>query len=195
MIYLYLGSLVLGGVLLGSSLVLGGHGDAAAAEAGGGLEHDPGHPDLAGPGAADFLVGAFTSLRFWTFFTAFFGLTGLVLGGLGLLGSQVLVALLAVVMGLGSGLGAVYTLRKLDSVEESSSLGDVGEYVGKTGRVLVAISPGQTGKVRLQVRGSTVDVLAKTDDASIAVGDEAIVLELEGTTVRVAPYDAGTTQA
>jgi membrane protein implicated in regulation of membrane protease activity len=44
--------------------------------------------------------------------------------------------------------------------------------------------------VRLSLRGATVDVLATTDDAQpLATGDEVLVVDMEGTTARVARLD------
>jgi hypothetical protein len=88
LIYLYLFGLIVGGVLLGSSLLLGGHGEAEVdaeldAEVGGDAEV---HVDDHGSGievGADLVLWRFRSLRFWTFFLAFFGLSGTLLGGWG----------------------------------------------------------------------------------------------------------------
>src|SRR5690606_15637009 len=109
LIYLYLFGLIVGGVLLGSSLLLGGDdGDAdgdAHAEAGDHGGHGHGG-DLQLDGAAsDFLLWRFRSLRFWTFFLAFFGLTGLALEGFGLLESSWLTLAASLGMGIFAGLG------------------------------------------------------------------------------------------
>ena len=89
LVYVYLFSFALGGILLLASILLGdkdtGQADVdadadASADAGAphqGLDHGvPGsHGGLAG------VFTAFLSMRFWMFFVAFFGLTGLVLDG------------------------------------------------------------------------------------------------------------------
>src|SRR5436190_17778919 len=85
MLVVYLITLIVGGALLALSLVLGGHGDADAhggdADAHGGDAH-AGSADGDHGSALDAFTGWFpiTSLRFWTFFSAFFGLTGTILG-------------------------------------------------------------------------------------------------------------------
>jgi membrane protein implicated in regulation of membrane protease activity len=184
LIYLYMFALVLGGVLLASSLILGGHGDAHGGEV---HAADGGHDAEGGP--ESFLV-AFLSMRFWTFFLAFFGLTGVVLDGLGLVSSSIIAGILSFAMGGGAGYTAVWALKRLRSDEANSAAG-AKDYVGKSGRVLVAFGPGETGKVRLEVRGSTVDLLAVTeDDTSFTSKDEVIVVEMDGTRAKVAKLTA-----
>lgn len=178
MIYLYLFALVLGGVLLGASMLLGGHGDTHAIEA------HPDGPD-ANAGVESFLV-AFLSMRFWTFFLAFFGLTGVVLDGFGLVSSAWISAVLSVTMGLFSGGAAAWVMRRVRG-DESNSAATSKDFVGKTGRVLVGFGPEQTGKVRLEVRGSTIDLLAVSiEDATFETKEEVIVIEMDGTRVKVA---------
>ena len=178
MIYLYLFALVLGGVLLGASMLLGGHGDGHAPEA-----HADG-PD-ANAGVESFLV-AFLSMRFWTFFLAFFGLTGVVLDGFGLVSSTWIAATLSVGMGLFAGGAAAWIMRRVRG-DESNSAATSKDFVGKTGRVLVPVGPEQVGKVRLEIRGSTVDILAVSiEEATFDPKDEIIVIEVDGTRVKVA---------
>src|SRR5262249_37411889 len=103
------------------------------------------------------------SMRFWTFFLAFFGLTGAVLAGLGLWSSPLFIAAAAVGMGLLSGLGVSYAFGRLRRETISSSLQEQ-DYIGATGRVLLPIARGQQGKVRLEIRGRTLDLIAETED-------------------------------
>lgn len=175
MIYAFAFALVLGGVLLGASLLVGdGHSDIG------------GHGDLHIAGdSVDAIVGTLRSLRFWTFFLAFFGLTGVALKTLGIVESDILSGLLAAGMGAVVGYGAVWAFRVLDR-RESNSVASADDFVGKSGRVLVAVSPGVLGKLRVQAKGSTVDLLAKSDDESFAVEDEATVIEMDDTIARIA---------
>lgn len=182
MLYVFVGALVLGGILLGASILVGdGHGDVDD------LTDLHVHVDAEG---IDVIVGAFRSIRFWTFFATFFGLTGVALLGLHVLESTVVSTLLAVVMGSFAGFGAVLAFRTIDRKESNSMAGE-GDFVGKTGRLLVAVAPGGLGKIRVQVKGATVDLLAKSDDETIDVGSEAIIIEMDGTIARVATVDSG----
>lgn len=185
MTYLYIATLVLGGVLLASSMLLGDH-DADGLDDGA-----DSHADAAGDGLSALLFG-FRSFRFWIFFSAFFGLTGLVFSGLGLVRSAVLVALISAGMGLVIGFAATWVLRRI-ALEETGKVPTANDYVGKSGRVLVAIAQGTTGKVRLAIGGTSVDVLAipALDDESFAIDDEAVVIEMEGTTAKVARLQTG----
>lgn len=184
LIYLYVFSLVLGGVLLGASMLLGGgEGQAADGQGTEGAAIADGHD---APGGFESFMVAFLSMRFWTFFLAFFGLTGVVLDGLGLVSSSFIAALLSLAMGLGTGLGALWVMRRVRA-DESNSAATAADYVGKTGRVLVGFGPGQAGKVRVDVRGSTMDLLAvPIDGATFELKEEVIVVEMEGTRAKVA---------
>ncbi len=185
LIYLYLFALVLGGVLLGASMLLGGeHG------------HDHGHDvdhGHAGEGGAD-TPGAFSALRstrFWTFFLAFLGLTGVAFRGLGLVSNEYIGLGIALVIGLLTGGVANSVFRKLSKTEASSHASS-SDYVGKSARVLVRVDPwaeqsGSVGKVRVRLKGSTVDLLAVTDEAQpFEPKDEAIIVEMDGTRARIA---------
>lgn len=184
MIYLYIATLVVGGVLLASSMLLGDH------DTDGGMDDGfEAHADGAGDGLSALLVG-FRSFRFWIFFSAFFGLTGLVITGFGLLGSKILIAVLAVGMGLFAGTFATWVLRRL-SLEETGKVPTTSDYVGKTARVLVPIEKGAMGKVRLALGGTSVDMVATADDEALAVGDSAVIIEIEGTTAKVTRFKTG----
>jgi membrane protein implicated in regulation of membrane protease activity len=191
-VYLYLFSFALGGILLLASILLGdkdggGHDGDADAEAGSsgptqGIDHGvaDSHGSVAG------LFTAFLSLRFWMFFLAFFGLTGLILDGLDLMQSSPTALVLSIAMGLLTGQVTVAVFRSLSGSETSTSAG-APDYVGKSGRVLVSFGPGSLGKLRLTLKGTTVDVLATSDDERpFTSGDEAMVIQMNDTTAMVA---------
>ncbi len=181
MIHLYLLSLVVGGGLLGVSVVLGGH-DAGHDGPSGALE-PAGHE---GPlGGAESYLYWLVSVRFWTFFVAFFGLTGLVFDGLGLVSSQLATVVIATATGTIAGGGAMFVLRRLTK-DESSSAASTSDYIGRTGRVLVGFAAGGVGKVRLEVKGSSIDLLAMPeDDRTYSPNDEVIVVEMSGLHAKV----------
>ena len=195
LVYVYLFAFALGGLLLLASIFLGdkdgGH-DAdhdAEAEAGPGNPSNPG--SLAHDGAGDHggfagLFSAFLSVRFWMFFLAFFGLTGLVLDGLDIVASSTVSLVLAIGMGILTGEVTVYVFRRR-AHSETSTAASAHDYVGKSGRVLVGFGGGTLGKLRLTLKGTTVDVLATSDeDRPFAVGEEALVIQMNDTTAVVA---------
>jgi hypothetical protein len=128
------------------------------------------------------------SVRFWTFFLAFFGLTGVLLDGLGIVDSGFLTAVFALGMGSIAGTGATWLIRFL-SVDQTGAAPESQDYIGKSVRVIVPVSSVGTGRVRLQLKGSTVDVLATTDEEPFGSNDEAIIIEMDGTKARIARVD------
>ncbi len=198
-VYLYLFSFALGGLLLLASILLGdkdgGHdsGDVDTdtdGDHGGHQASDHGVP--ATPGSFAGMFTAFLSLRFWMFFLAFFGLTGLVLDGLDIIPNSGVALAISLAMGLATGQVTAAVFRHLSS-SETSTAASVSDYVGKSGRVLIAFAPGSLGKLRITLKGTTVDVLATTDDERpFAVGDDALVIQMNDTTALVSRVSGST---
>jgi membrane protein implicated in regulation of membrane protease activity len=191
-VYLYLFSFALGGILLLASIFLGdkdggaGDSDTGDADADAGPSQGIDHGVLDSHGSVAGLFTAFLSLRFWMFFLAFFGLTGLTLDGLDLIESSPVALVISLAMGLVTGQVTVAVFRSL-SASETSTAASAHDYVGKSGRVLVSFGPGSLGKLRLTLKGTTVDVLATSDDERpFASGDEAMVIQMNDTTAMVA---------
>ena len=107
LIQLYIFSLVLSAILLVASLLVGdSSSDVAAdheADLGSTRPSDIGQLDGVQPSPRRFLLGTVKSIRFWTFFVAFFGMTGLVLDGLDIMTPDVA---LLVAIGIGAIVGA-----------------------------------------------------------------------------------------
>lgn len=123
------------------------------------------------------------SLRFWTFFLAFFGLTGLVLDGLNLLPMlPALVAALA--LGASSGTGMSYAIHKLKQQQVGVVSGPT-DFIGREATVLLRVGPGHMGKVRLAMQRGAIELLAEGDE-EIRRGETVLVYEMEGTVARVA---------
>ena len=168
---IYLISLIVGGGFLAVSMVAG---------------HDhAGHPMHAlhsagdDPGALDVALGwlPVTSLRFWVFFVAFFGLTGTVLAGWQLLGAG---ATAAVATGVGyvSGLGVNRAIRQLAAPGGGRLLGQA-DLAGAEAEVLLAVAPGHPGKVRVSLGGRSTDLLAETEDQGrFAPGQRVMILSM-----------------
>lgn len=173
---LYLFALVASlGLFLLQAVMGGGHGDAD----GDGVADTHQHGATAGHGALTVLF----STRFWTFFALGFGLAGSLLHYLDL-AVPLTAGLVAAGAGLGSGLLAALTFRAVKRAEVSSTTG-VSEAVGRTGRVLVALAPGKTGQIRVELKGQSVDLLATTDEEELARGEAILIEEIEGHVARV----------
>lgn len=195
---LYVFSFAVGAVLLVASLLAGlgedphdagsdallGHG---APDAGGenALLNDAVGEDASAAGDSAGVASIFLSLRFWTFFTTFFGLTGALMHGLRLLPIPWWPFAVAVLGGAVSGGAALQALRFVGQ-QDVGRVPDVDDFVGKSARVLVAFGGGGVGKVRLQLRGTTVDMLATGDDPRpFVVGQQVLVIGLQDAVVTV----------
>jgi membrane protein implicated in regulation of membrane protease activity len=176
MLMVYLIALIVGGVLLALTLVLGG---AVDHHAGGDLDHHAGGGDSDHAGSLDAVFGwlPVTSLRFWTFFAAFFGAVGTVLSAWSLAGPAP-AAVLAVAAGYLSGLIMDRSMRYLRRADSNSSLGG-GDVVGAGAEVLLPVAAGAAGKVRVRLKGRAVDLLAVTEDEeALAAGQHVMVLSM-----------------
>jgi membrane protein implicated in regulation of membrane protease activity len=137
-----------------------------------------------GAGGADAAWLPLSSVRFWTFGSCFFGMTGSLLTWLGAAGPAVTLAL-SVAMGAGCGSAASWAIRKLRQSEVSGHVGH-DDYVGAIGTVVVPIAPGRTGKVRCTLKGLTEDLLARTDEkGDLAEGTKVLVVGFEDREARV----------
>jgi membrane protein implicated in regulation of membrane protease activity len=170
MLSIYVGSLLFGGVLLGAS-IMGGHADGHVDPAAAGGADGAGHEH-------DYSRLPFLSLRFWAFAAAFFGLSGAALTVFGALGA--LTPLVAGGVGLGCGYVSARVLSGL-SRNSVGLLGDANAHLGREGRVLLPLGRGQRGKIRLQIGGTSTDLVAETDsEATLAPGDTALIVGMRG---------------
>lgn len=176
MLQIFLIALIVGAGLLLFSLFASGHG--------GGKPEIDGHADLHADADHDhdggFDGGALAwlplaSLRFWTFFMAFFGATGTALTFIERdINAWVLLAI-AVAMGYVCGAAAVSVFRYMRRSETTSNLA-VDDYIGETAVVRVSVARGKTGKVRLELKGRTLELLAETEEETpFAVKDQAMI--------------------
>jgi len=175
MLQIFLIALIVGAGLLLFSLFASGDG--------GGKPEIDGHADLDAHTDHDHdggLDGALAwlplaSLRFWTFFMAFFGATGTALTFIERdINAWVLLAI-AVAMGYVCGAAAVSVFRYMRRSETSSNLA-VDDYIGETAVVRVSVARGKTGKVRLDIKGRTLELLAETEEETpFAVKERAMI--------------------
>lgn len=179
MLSIYVVLSIVGGGLLLLSMVSGGH------EAGG---HELSHADHDTDAAAS-IIGVVASLRFWTYFCAFFGVAGLLLTLLAGLGPGLALGLSAF-MGLSAGVLIATFTRALNRSQSTSTVGQA-ELAGRSGEVLVEIAPGQAGKVRLDLGGELLDLVAVADATlRLPAGTRVVVLSFEGERALVTPEAA-----
>lgn len=197
---IYLAALIVGFGTIALQLLMAGSGDGDAdGDSGAGAGADAGAADADGAdldgadadGAADAHGGAgdggghghshaetgflpiFLSLRFWTFSLLAFGLSGTLMHFIGLASGPVT---LGIALGLGfcSGLLAAWTVRALGQAQVNSA-GSSRDAIGQVGKVLVPLKRGGRGKVRIELKGQTLDFLVTTDEAALNAGDLVLV--------------------
>ena len=124
-------------------------------------------------------LGVIQSLKFWTFGICFFGLTGLVLSNLSAALPAVTVAIASVIMGILCGGLVSGSLRALRH-QQADSLVRSADLVGIAGTVEVPFNANSRGKVRLQIKGSILDVIAYTDEArEFQTGEQVLVVGID----------------
>ena len=190
---IYLGSLILGGLLIGASIVLGGDSGFdndvdTDADFGGELELEvagaaDGNGDLL---YMDSEAGAwlpFLSMRFWTFGLASFGLTGSLFS----LSTTVGMANIAEAISLGVsisvgvvvGWATSWAFQKLKSQRVTGEVG-LQQLKGCEATVLLSVNSAKNGKIRTLVGGQTVDLLASSlDEHSLERGSKVLIVDIK----------------
>lgn len=199
----YLISMIVGvGLLLITAFFGGGEMDA---DVDGGVDFDAGDVDVdVDAGGADvdhsfigesgshsvgkdFAWLPFLSLRFWTYFLAAFGLTGVALS----LFTQTVEPLRLIISSAnGFALGAIgYFIFQFFSNMQGP--GNISKSVtGVEGTVIVAARNGLPGKVRVSVDGDTIDLLALSDkNADLNRGEKVVIVDADSKVVRVTRPD------
>ncbi|MGE0322199.1 MAG: hypothetical protein AB7K71_10655 [Polyangiaceae bacterium] len=184
----YLAALIVGFGTIALQLLMGGSGDGDTEAGGGGdadadTEAELDHGDVShdGEGAHVHADGGFLpiflSLRFWTFSLLAFGLSGSLLHFLDW-ASSITALIVAVSLGLLSGFGVSWVFRALGRAQTTSG-GTARDAVGQVGKVLVPCTKGGRGKVRIELRGQTVDFMVTTDEEALAAGDLVLVEDVD----------------
>jgi membrane protein implicated in regulation of membrane protease activity len=170
----YAAAFVLGGGILLLQLLSGhGHdvGHGLGADGHGGDHHADQGPGL-------------LSMRSLSYGVFAFGFVGWPLHALRMV-SPTAALLTSLAAGVAAALVAGATFRGLADVDASGQAG-LHEAGGAVARVLVECARGRRGKVRLTLKGQTVDALATTDEESIPAGAEVVVAEVRDAVVHVA---------
>ncbi len=142
------------------------------------FDADAGSDIGAGPGFVDLL-----SLRALFLFAAFFGLTGTLLGMIDT--GEPMTAIWSTLVGLAVGLGGNYFIKKVGYAHISSNV-TTNDLRGKTGRVVLPFEGDEKGKIMLEVKGSRLQLIAKSEEpVTFEKGDEVVVISNEGNVVKV----------
>lgn len=211
---LYILCVAAGGVLMGTSIFLGGdhdHADAdfdadmdadadfdadLDADADLDVDHDVDHGgdlDANHGGGFEWSVLPFGSLRFWTFLVECFGLTGAMLSCAGVPSA----AALGISLAMGSAMGwAAFTFFRWLAREEVSAVTELTAYTNSEARVLVRIPEHGRGKIAIETPTGRVELMARSLDKA-EIGREAKVLVVgvkegvaEVTVLTPSPVDA-----
>lgn len=171
---LYLAALILGLGTIMVQLFMGGHADAGGSAE---VDHDVDAHHTGDHSEVDHgFLPIFLSLRFWIFASLAFGMVGSLLHFLGL-ASSFPTLVVASVMGIGSGMLASWTFRSLNRAQVTSGAGE-NDAVGHVGKVLIRVPAQGHGKVRIQLKGQTLDLLATTDDIELVEGEQVLIEEM-----------------
>lgn len=129
----------------------------------------------------------FLSLRFWIYAIGGFGVVGSLLT-LFKLAESGLALWISLGFGLVAGTLVSYTMRALTLGEQDSSVREK-DFLGVTGRLTVLPRNGDPGKIRMLVKGETIDMLAIPEgDIEFERDEEVVVVGIDGTRVRVMRY-------
>ena len=168
---LYLIAVVIGGGSLLIQLLSGGDHDT---------HHDFGHDQPDGPGLLS------TRALVYGLFT--FGFVGALLHIPGLASPRAALAV-AIVSGLLAALQVGQLFKTLGDTAASGAAA-LDEARGRAGRVLVAVGRGRRGKVRVGLKGHTVDLMATSDAELIAEGATVTIVDVKDGVAHVAAAES-----
>ena len=141
-------------------------------------------------GAYVFSLNILTSFKFWTVGGFFFGLTGLGLSWVVPSWPPGLVFTIALMMGILLGSALAIILRHL-ARRQADSLIRTEDFAGRVGIVELPFDTQSKGKVRLELRGSVLHMIALTDDTKQFVpGDKVLVVNVDNNRLWVVSDEA-----
>ncbi|MGR3275383.1 NfeD-like protein [Acaryochloris sp. 'Moss Beach'] len=130
------------------------------------------------------------NLKFWTFGSCFFGLTGILLSSLQTGLPTLAITLIAIAMGLICGTAMSGLLLYLRH-QQTDSLISHDDLVGLAGTVEIPFDAQSRGKVRLKVKGSILEVVAFTDgNSSFQLGEQVVVVGTQNDRIWVVSSDS-----
>lgn len=183
---MYMIALIAGGGLVVVSSFAGGFGADADLDVDADLAIDADmDPELDVDGADFGDLSVFLKFKFWTFFFAFFGLSGFLLTKLGT--SAVLSFLVALVVGVLAGFSMSWTLEKLKSRQRGSHA-TLDNLLGRDAVVQTAVRGDVSGSVRVELGGRTIDLIANSEvEDRIEAGEKVTIVAFESGRARVVP--------
>lgn len=126
-----------------------------------------------------------TSLKFWTFGSCFFGLTGLVLSRSQSSLSRGAIAAISLAVGIVCGTAIAVILRRLRQ-HQADSLIRPNDLLGLPGTVEIPFDRDSKGKIRVNVKGSSLDLVALTEsDKVFNRGEQVYIVGFENNKVWV----------
>ena len=131
----------------------------------------------------------FFSLKFWTFGSCFFGLTGILLYYLSASLPPTIIAIISIIVGILCGTIMAWVLHTLkhsqvDSLVRSSDL------VGLWGMVEIPFNKNSKGKMRVNVKGTGVGFIAFTEEnREFIKGEKVFIVGVENNRVWVVSED------
>lgn len=132
----------------------------------------------------------FFSLKFWTFGSCFFGLTGLVVSWVSPEIPPDQVATIAAGMGIFCGSTMVWILRSLGQ-RHANSLTRSSDLVGHSATVILPFNCDSKGKVKVNIKGANVEFMAFTDESkSFNKGDRVFIVGLKNNRLWVVSEDS-----
>lgn len=126
------------------------------------------------------------SFKFYTYALGFFGLTGVLMTLVGQ-GNSALGVTLSLIMGLVAGVGASYLMHYGDKDSAAARARGERDFLGAPAEVLLPITKGGRGRVRVKVGGRTVDMRAESEDEGVTLdmNDQVFVLGIEDGVAKV----------
>ncbi|NEP78024.1 MAG: NfeD-like protein [Okeania sp. SIO3C4] len=129
------------------------------------------------------------SLKFWTFGSCFFGLTGILLSYISPTLSPTIIAIISIIVGILCGTVMAWVLHTLKN-SQADSLVRSGDLVGLSGIVQIPFDKNSRGKIRLNVKESVVELMAFTEEfREFTRGEKALIVGIENNRAWVVSED------
>ncbi|NET45083.1 NfeD-like protein [Okeania sp. SIO2B3] len=129
------------------------------------------------------------SLKFWTFGSCFFGLTGILLSYISSTLSPTIIAIISIIVGILCGTIMAWVLYTLKN-RQADSLVRSGDLVGLSGIVEIPFDKNSRGKIRLNVKNSVIELMAFTEESrEFTRGEKAFIVGIENHRVWVVSED------